>query len=215
MHSRLLVSAAMAASVFATPGLQTSDSVPIIPDHALFQLTGRRADNSLEYSPITAGGRTLVANYAADFINDTCDSPDTPGWYTATLFLDNGTLNLYTPSNISQRFYTHELYGTPQFVTLPDEEDLVRDEALLSHGWELVPTVEGSELELMFKGFETFACSNISVSDDTWDYYPFFVAMDTGSGSDWPDMEYCRLFSVYASAVANEPHACTYSTSPP
>lgn len=77
----------------------------------------------------------------------------------------------------------------------------------LSCGWELVPTAEGSEIELKFRGLGLSVCT-LNTNEIDWDFPPQILAVDTGMGP--PDETACRALSVYVSEAKNKPPACTY-----
>lgn len=144
-------------------------------------------------------------------MDDTCESPTIPGVYTATFFLDNGTLNLYTPPDISHQFYLEDTLGMLVGVTLPYQENIMPPpEGFVLHGWELAPAAGGSELELKFKGHDFIGCAEFA-NDTDWDYAPRLAMINMGADSpNLGAMEKCQVFSAYVSKVADNPNACTY-----
>lgn len=191
--------AALLTSAAAAPALQHRQSNATIADDQPFGLIAIRSGSDLQYSSFAAAQGGLSIGLASQ--GAACASATE----TATFFLSNGTLNLYTPSNVTQQLYTDRSgmgQGVLQYSTTPGGAQPGRNSE--TQGW-VVDTFG----DLTFDGASLLACPSGNTNATA---SPYTVWVSAGAANPAGN---ANCLGVVARAVpATTPVACTYSYTP-
>lgn len=198
MKFQILAAASMVASAAAAPALHTRQTNSTIADNTPFGLMALRSASAVHFAGFSAAKGGLAAGL--DNQNATCETETN----TATFYLSNGALFLYTPSNITQELYTDRSgmgQGVLQYSTSPGGYDATRNSE--TTGW----AVDASG-DLTFAGSSLLACtSNVNGTTGPWSIWVSTGVTNPGG--------YASCLGISARTVeVTEPNACTYSFTP-
>lgn len=200
MKAQFIAASSLIASAAAAPALQARQTnSTTIPDNTPFGLISIRSGSDVHFSTFSASNGGLALNVADQ--GATCESETN----TATFFLSNGSLFLYTPSNITQELYTDRSgmgQGVLQYSTQPGGYLPGRNSE--TTGW-----VVDSTGDLTFDGSSLIACprSANTTTDSSWSLWVSAGVTNPGG--------YSNCLGIGARTVeATEPIACTYSYTP-
>lgn len=194
---KFITFASLLTSAAAAPALQYRQSNATIADNTPFGLIAIRSGSDLQYSSFSAANGGLAIGIAKQ--DAVCDSATE----TATFYLNNGTLNLYTPSNVTQQLYTDRSgmgQGVLQYSTTPGGYQPGKNSE--TSGW-----VVDSFGDLTFDGSSLLACPSGNSTSG-----PYSVWVSTGSTT--PGGNSNCLGVVARTVVATTPVTCTYSYTP-
>lgn len=195
---KFITLASLLTTAAAAPALKHRQSNSTIPDNTPFGLISIRSGSDLQYSSFTAAQGGLAIGL--DQEGATCSGDAT----SATFYLNQGALFLYTPSNVTQQLYTDRSgmgQGVVQYSTTPGGYQPGRNSE--TTGWEL-DTVG----DMTFDGVSLLACPRAANSTTG----PYSVLISTGATNP-TGLSNC--VGIVARAVpVEEPVACTYSFTP-
>jgi hypothetical protein len=197
MKFQVLAAAALASTAAAAPSLRYRQSNGTVTDGTPFNMVSIRSGSNLQYSPFMAKDGGLVLN--AKDQGASCSNGAQQEKY-ATFFLKDGELNLYTPSNVTQKLFTDRSgmgQGILQYSTQPGGYMPTRNSE--TKGWAVDQVGD-----LTFDGAGMLACPSSGGAYSVW--------VSTGSVSPGGNSN-CTGINV-RTAVAPSPVACTYSFRP-
>lgn len=189
---KFITLASLLTSAAAAPALQQRQSNSTIPDNTPFGLISIRSGSDLQYSSFAAAQGGLAISLGDQ--GATCESDIN----TATFYLSQGALYLYTPSNVTQQVYTDRSgmgQGVVQYSTTPGGPQPGKNSE--TTGWELDTTGD-----LTFKGVDFIACPRGNSS--TYSVWVSAGVVNPGGSSN--------CVGIVARAVpATNPISCTYT----
>lgn len=195
---KFLTIASLAASAAAAPALQIRQTNSTIADNTPFALLAIRSGSELQYASFSATQGSLVLNLGTQ--DAVCATDAT----SATFYLSNGALYLYTPANITQELYTDRSgmgQGVLQYSTTPGGYLPGRNSE--TSGWVL-----DNVNDITFDKDSLIACP-ASVNSTSG---PYSVWVNTGVTSPGGNV---NCLGIAARAVpVSAPNACTYSYRP-
>ncbi|POS74869.1 cell wall protein PhiA [Diaporthe helianthi] len=192
--------AALAATAGATPNMQVRQTGNFpgnntVPDNTPFTILSIRTESELQYASLSASqdGLFLLAQEQGA----TC--PNGEQQNSATFFLSKGELNLYTPSGVTQKFYTDRTImgdGILQYRTSPGGRETQGSE---SRGWGFD---EYGNLD--FIGASLVACPS---SNGAYSVWVWTGVANPGGNADCVGVN-------FRATIINDPVPCTYSYTP-
>lgn len=196
MKTQFLAASSLVAAAAAAPALQArQNTTSAIPDNTPFGLLSLRSGSDVHFASFSAsnGGLALgVTDQGA-----TCETESN----SATFYLSNSVLYLYTPSNITQTLYTDRSgmgQGVLQYGTSPGGYSPPRNAE--TSGW----AVDAAG-DLTFDGESLLACpASANSTAGPWSLWVNTGATNPGGNTG------CLGISSRV-VEASEPNACTYT----
>lgn len=202
MKSQILAASTLVAAAAAAPALHTrqdNTTTTDIPDGTPFGLLSLRSGSDVHFAPFSAanGGLSL---YPAPSQGATCETESN----SATFYLSDGALVLYTPANITQTLYVDRSgmgQGVLQYSTTPGGYSPPRNAE--TTGWEV-----DEAGDLTFDGDSLLACpASANSTAGPWSLWVNVGVANPGG--------YSGCLGISSRVVESaEPNTCTYTYTP-